>query len=91
MADTEELSITVPAEVAESIREKVASGMFASSSDVVREAMQRWLHHEEKERRLAVIRDKIGAAADDAREIEPEEVQARLQQRHQTAMASRKR
>jgi antitoxin ParD1/3/4 len=46
----EKLSITLPAEMAKAVREKVGSGGYSSVSEVIREAMRGWL---ERERRLA--------------------------------------
>lgn len=56
MRTTQQFSITVPNEMAEMIRAKVASGEYASESEVVREglrslmarerALERWLREE---------------------------------------------
>jgi antitoxin ParD1/3/4 len=48
----ETLSITLPADMVEIIRAKVDAGGYASSSEVVREAIGRWI---ERERHLATL------------------------------------
>ena len=48
----EKFSITLPAEMARIIREKVTSGGYGSASEVIREAMRGWL---ERQRRLAAL------------------------------------
>jgi antitoxin ParD1/3/4 len=42
MAVDEQLTVTVPAELARTIRAAVAHGDYASSSDVVRDALAEW-------------------------------------------------
>ncbi len=48
----EKLSITLPVEMVRVIRERVSSGDYGSTSEVVREAMRAWL---QRERRLAAL------------------------------------
>ena len=50
--NAEKLSITLPAEMVRVIRERVSSGDYGSTSEVVREAMRGWL---QRERRLAAL------------------------------------
>jgi len=52
MQTPEKLSITLPAEMVKIIRAKVATGGYASSSEVVREAMGGWI---ERERHFATL------------------------------------
>jgi antitoxin ParD1/3/4 len=68
MAQVEVLSITLPAELAELVRQRVASGDYASDSDVIREALQAWQEHGGADAdRFAVIRAKIAEADADPR------------------------
>lgn len=50
--NAEKLSITLPAEMVRVIREKVASGAYGSTSEVIRDALRNWL---ERDRRLAAL------------------------------------
>jgi antitoxin ParD1/3/4 len=68
MQPVEKLSVTVPREVAEKVREKVAKGEYASQSDVIRAALRLWQESEElKERKLAGLREKIDRSLGDPR------------------------
>jgi antitoxin ParD1/3/4 len=47
--NAEKLSITLPADMAQVVRDKVRSGAYASNSEVIRDALRSWI---ERERRL---------------------------------------
>jgi antitoxin ParD1/3/4 len=82
MRTTTALSVTVPVEMAKMIKEKVASGQYASESEVVREglralaerdeAVERWLREE-----VAATYDRHKAAPHEA--IPLDEAWKRLQ------------
>jgi antitoxin ParD1/3/4 len=77
----EKFSITLPAEMARVIREKVTSGGYGSASEVIREAMRGWL---ERQRRLAALDESIArgiADADAGRVQSIEEVRKELRER----------
>ena len=88
---TEKLSITLPDDMAKIVRDQVASGAYASNSDVIRDALRVWAERlREREDRLAAIRAKIDAAALNPRRVTDDEaarhfddlaVQAEEQQR----------
>jgi antitoxin ParD1/3/4 len=42
MTDTQELTITLPTELAQTVQSKVASGEFASESDLLRESLSKF-------------------------------------------------
>jgi antitoxin ParD1/3/4 len=66
MQPIEKLSITLPRDLAEKVREKVATGEYASQSEAVRAALRLWQKREdEHERKRAPLRDKIGRSLDD--------------------------
>ncbi|HZA67929.1 MAG TPA: type II toxin-antitoxin system ParD family antitoxin [Geminicoccaceae bacterium] len=66
MQTVEKLSVTLPRELAEKVREKVAKGEYASQSALIRAALRLWQEREElKERRLADLRAKIDRSLDD--------------------------
>ena len=48
MQMAEKLSITLPAEMAKAVREKVSAGFYASNSEIIREALRGWLDNEKK-------------------------------------------
>jgi antitoxin ParD1/3/4 len=48
----EKFSVTLPAEMARVIHERVSSGNYGSVSEVIRDAMRAWL---QRERRLAAL------------------------------------
>ena len=59
MAESERLTITLPSEMASIVREAVAGGDYASSSDVVQEALQDW-----KAKRVSHGQDLAGLKSD---------------------------
>lgn len=78
--NAETLSITLPAEMAQMIRDKVAAGRYSSSSEVIREAVHLWQdRNAEKERRLEAIRAKIQDAIDDPVRITDKEMRAHFE------------
>jgi antitoxin ParD1/3/4 len=73
--NAEKLSITLPAEMARMIREKVSSGAYGSNSEVIREALRGWLAALDN----AIARGIADAEAGRVRDIE--EVRTELCQR----------
>jgi antitoxin ParD1/3/4 len=68
MKPAEKLSITLPADMARMVRDKVEGGAYASNSEVIREALRTWQERESlKARRLDDVRRKIEEAIDDPR------------------------
>ena len=84
---TQQFSITLPNDMADAVRAKVASGEYATESEVLRDgiralmardrAIEAWLRTE-----VAVSYDAI--KADPSRGIDIEDVRARLAARHRT-------
>lgn len=76
----EKLSITLPADMVSLIKARVQSGSYASTSEVLREAMRTWLRHEEEhEGRMAAIRARIQQSLDDPRpSVSLDDARARL-------------
>lgn len=69
---SEKLSITLPAEMVAAIKKQVDSGRYASTSEVLRDAMRAWmLDEEEHAERLASIRARITRSLDDPRPAVP--------------------
>jgi antitoxin ParD1/3/4 len=68
MKSVEKLSITLPADMARMVRDKVEGGAYASNSEVIREALRTWQEREAlKARRLDEVRHKIEESIADPR------------------------
>jgi putative addiction module CopG family antidote len=90
MRTTKQLSITLPTTMAEALKERVASGEYASESEVVRdglralfardEAVEQWL-------RTEVVASYDELRADPAKAISPQNVRAQLAQLHRERVA----
>lgn len=91
MQNVEKLSITLPREMARIIREKVATGEYASNSEVVREAL-RLLQAEDtiKAEKLAALRHKINRSIEEGgRSLDADEVFERLKVRRKSVTVRR--
>ncbi|MDQ0615465.1 antitoxin ParD1/3/4 [Microbacterium sp. W4I4] len=90
MRTTKQLSITLPKEMAAALRERVASGEYASESEVVRDglralfareaAVDMWLQDE-----VAVSYDAL--QADPSRAVSAAEMRAHLSEAHRSRTA----
>lgn len=88
MRTTRQLSITLPNEMADALRERVQSGEYASESEVIREglralwardqAVEAWLQSEVAEAYDALL-------ADPSRGIDADKLRARLTSKRTTA------
>lgn len=79
----ERITITMPAELAEILRQAVAGGEYASTSEVVREALRDWSRNRDAERRdLEALRRAIRAGLDSGSDIPAEQVFAELRARY---------
>ncbi|MBF0321789.1 MAG: type II toxin-antitoxin system ParD family antitoxin [Magnetococcales bacterium] len=63
MQPAEKLSITIPADMARIIRDKVSAGRYSSNSEVIREALRGWI---ERERSLAAMDAAIARGVSDS-------------------------
>jgi antitoxin ParD1/3/4 len=73
--NTEKLSITLPADMAQRIRSRIESGSYGSNSEVIREAVRLLEEREhEREQRLGAIRAKLDEAAEDPVRIDAGEM-----------------
>jgi len=88
MSTAEKISITVTPAMKRTLEERVASGQFASASELIREALRVWQKLEdEHQERLASIRARIQKSIDDPRPgIPAEEVFGRLKEMHEQNM-----
>jgi antitoxin ParD1/3/4 len=81
MQSAEKLSITLPAEMATFIRQKVDSGLYSSNSEIIREALRSMMERERHLERLdtAIARGVADAEAGRVEDIDA--VQAELRGR----------
>ncbi len=82
---TKQLSITLPEEMADMVRAKVASGRYGTESDVVQDGLLALQQHDEAVE--VWLRDEVVPAydamkADPTRAISVEEIRARLAEEH---------
>lgn len=83
MPAVERMTITMPAELAETLRETVAGGEYASTSEVVREALRDWTRRRDAERQdLEALRAAIRAGLDSGPGLPADEVFAELRARY---------
>ena len=81
----EKLSITLPKEMANAIKERVKAGAFSSTSEVLRTAVRAWLKDEEEhEERLAALKARVHAAANDPVSIPCDEAFKQVRQNFKT-------
>jgi len=81
MQTAEKISVTMTPEMLRAVRESVAAGEYASTSEALRDAVRLWqrdrLEHAE---RLAAIRARVRRSLDDPRpDLTSEEMDAELQ------------
>ena len=83
MPAVERMTITMPTELAEVLRQTVAGGEYASASEVVREALREWTRNRDEERRdLEALRSAIKKGLDSGPGIPADEVLAELRARY---------
>ncbi len=81
MAAIEQMTITLPTEMAASLRQTVAGGEYASTSELVHEALRAWRRDRETERSdLEALREAIRIGDESGPSIPAEDVFAELRQ-----------
>jgi antitoxin ParD1/3/4 len=79
MSAIERITITMPTEMAATLRQAVAGGEYASTSEVVREALRDWTRQQNAERReLESFRAAIRVGLDSGSSSPAEDVYAEL-------------
>jgi putative addiction module CopG family antidote len=92
MRSTQQLSITLPIEMAEQVRAKVAAGEYATESEVIRDGLRTLLA---RDRAIeSWLRDQVAPAydalkADPSRAVSIADVRATLAAEHKKATAKR--
>ena len=83
MPAVERMTITMPTELAETLRQTVAGGEYASTSEVVREALREWTRRRDVERQdLEALRVAIRAGLDSGPALPADQVFAELRARY---------
>jgi antitoxin ParD1/3/4 len=88
MRSTQQLSITLPTEMAEAIKAKVASGEYATESEVIRDGLRALLARDRAVE--SWLQNQVGPAydalkGDPSRAVTAETVRKRLASEHKTA------
>jgi putative addiction module CopG family antidote len=92
MRSTQQFSITLPNEMAEAVRAKVAAGEYATESEVIRDGLRTLLARDRAVENW--LRDQVGSAydalkVDPSRAVSADQVRARLAGEHRNATAKR--
>ena len=87
MRTTQQLSITLPKDMADAIKSKVAAGEYASESEVIRDGLRVLMARDRAVE--SWLRDQVGPAfdaiqADPSRAVTIDQVRARLAAAHKT-------
>jgi len=83
----ERITITLPSEMLISIKDKVQSGAYGSTSELIREAMRLWQKKEEEhEARLSLIRDRLSSSAQSGAPVPLDDAFKAIEQLHQRRM-----
>ena len=81
MSAVERLSITLPAEMAATLRQTVEGGQYASTSEVIREALREWSRKRDEDRRdLDSLREAIRIGDESGPSVLADDVFAELRQ-----------
>jgi antitoxin ParD1/3/4 len=83
MASVERMTITMPIDMAETLRQTVSGGEYASTSEIVREALRGWIRSRDAERQdLEILRAAIKAGLDSGPGVPADQVFAELRARY---------
>ena len=83
----ERITITLPPEMLSSIKQKVKSGSYGSTSELIREAMRLWQKKEEEhDARLALIRTRLEKSKTSGKPVPIEEAFSKIEELHKRKM-----
>ena len=85
----ERVTITLPPDMLATIKSKVQSGAYGSTSEVIREAMRFWeKQQEEHEARLALIRNRLSASTHSGEPVPLDDAFKAIELMHRRRMKS---
>ena len=92
MRTTQQMSITLPNELAEAVKAKVNSGEYATESEVIRDGLRTLMARDRAVEHW--LREQVGPAydalkADPSRAVTAKQIRARLALEHQKARAKK--
>jgi putative addiction module CopG family antidote len=92
MRTTQQMSITLPNELAEAVKAKVASCEYATESEVIRDGLRTLMARDRAVEQW--LREQVAPAydalkADPSRAVTPQQIRARLAAEHQKARAKK--
>ena len=83
----ERITITLPPEMLSAIKDKVQSGAYGSTSELIREAMRLWQRKEEEHQaRISLIRDRLTASAQSGDPVPLDDAFKAIERFHQQRM-----
>ena len=86
----ERITITLPPEMLASIKNKVHSGAYGSTSELIREAMRLWQKREEEhEARLSLIRSRLANSAESGEPVPIDDAFKGIERLHQQRIAKK--
>jgi antitoxin ParD1/3/4 len=89
MSTIERISITLPAEMAASLRHTVEGGQYASTSEIIREALREWTRRRDGELRdLEALREAVKIGDESGPGVSADEVFAELRRMIATRRAA---
>ena len=75
MPEIERISVTLPAEMAAALRLTVEGGQYASTSEIVREALREWTRSRDSEQRdLQALREAVKLGDESGQSIPADEI-----------------
>ncbi len=83
----EKISITLPPDMLNTIKNKVNSGAYSSTSEVIREALRAWHKQEEEyQARLSLIRERLECSANSGQPVPLDQAFEQIENLHQRRM-----
>ncbi|QPJ60982.1 MAG: type II toxin-antitoxin system ParD family antitoxin [Candidatus Nitronauta litoralis] len=83
----EKISITLPSEMLNEIKEQVKAGHYGSTSEVIREAMRLWQRQEEEhQERIASIRKRLKHSAKSGKQVPIKDAFGEIEKHHKKRM-----
>lgn len=85
----EKISITLPPDMLAFIKEKVQSGYYGSTSELVREAIRLWQKQEEEyQTRLSLIRKRLERSANSGKPVPLDQAFEQIEKLHQQRVSA---